>query len=57
MVATTGTLIRPSMTYYRALDPTAPALQRTLVRCSALLYLLQSRRMFYRQFTVSPPRL
>ncbi|MGF6610824.1 hypothetical protein OKW45_005746 [Paraburkholderia sp. WSM4175] len=36
-----------------ALDAPGHALER----CSALLYLLQSRRMFYRQFTVSPPRL
>lgn len=58
--ASAAMLMRSStLTYYCAPDATKPALQRTVapLRCSALLYLLQSRRIFYRQFTVSPPRL
>ncbi|MGF6923075.1 hypothetical protein OKW28_007272 [Paraburkholderia sp. 40] len=59
-VATTAMLIRRSMSApCRALDGTTSrtARRHALGRCRALLYLLQSRRMFYRQFTVSPPRL
>lgn len=59
-VGTAAMLIRPSMSApCRALDGTTSrtARRHALGRCRALLYLLQSRRMFYRQFTVSPPRL